>query len=169
MVNPRGVRIGVIYSESNSGPVVLEAQKAAPVVRLAIVERAVPSDRQVPEALRSLLKGSDAIDALWIPPDPILLGEEARRFILGEMLKAGKPVYSSLATLVAEGALVASAPDYATVGEQVAELVGRLAGGEKTRIEMLIPRAELVINKKIADRLKIEIPADALRAASRTY
>jgi putative ABC transport system substrate-binding protein len=169
MVNPRGVRIGVIYDESNSGAVVLEAQKGAPVVRLTIVARPVASDRLVPEALRSLLRGSDAIDALWIPPDPILLGEEARRFILGEMLKAGKPVYSSLATLVAEGALVASAPDYATVGEQVAELVGRLAGGEKARIEMLIPRAELVINKKIADRLKIEIPVDALRAASRTF
>lgn len=169
MVNPRGVRIGVIYNEANSGPIVQEAQKGAGVVRLAIVDRPVASDRQVPEALRSLLRGSDAIDALWIPPDPILLGEEARRFILGEMLKAGKPVYSSLATLVAEGALVANAPDYATVGEQAAELVGRLAGGEKTRIEMLIPRAELVINKKIANRLKIEIPADALRAASRTF
>jgi putative ABC transport system substrate-binding protein len=169
MVNPRGVRIGVIYNEANSGPTVQEAQKAAPVVRLTILDRPVASDRQVPEALRSLLRGNEAIDALWIPLDPILLGEEARRFILGEMLKAGKPVYSSLATLVAEGALVSNAPDYATIGEQAAELVGRLAGGEKTRIEMLIPRAELVINKKIADRLKIEIPADALRAASRTF
>lgn len=169
MVNPRGVRIGVIYNQNNSGPVVQEALKAASVVRLAIVDRPVASDREVPESLRSLLKGSDAIDALWIPPDPILLGEEARRFILGEMLKAGKPIYSSLATLVAEGALVSNGPDFATVGEQAAELVNRLASGEKNRIEMLIPRAELVINKKIADRLKIEIPADALRAASRTF
>jgi ABC-type uncharacterized transport system substrate-binding protein len=32
-----------------------------------------------------------------------------------------------------------------------------------------VPRAELVINKKVADKLKIEIPADALKAASRVY
>jgi len=169
MVNPRGVRIGVIYNQNNSGPIVQEALKAAPVVRLAIMDRPVASAREVPESLRSLLKGAEAIDALWIPPDPILLGEEARRFILGEMLKAGKPVYSSLATLVAEGALVSNAPDLANVGEQAADLVNRLAAGEKNRIDVVIPRAELVINKKIADRLKIEIPADALRAASRTF
>jgi hypothetical protein len=34
---------------------------------------------------------------------------------------------------------------------------------------MLVPRAELVINKKIAGKLKIEIPAEALKAANRVF
>ena len=127
------------------------------------------SDKDVPEALRALLKGAEAVDALWIPPDPMLLGDESRRYVLAETLKAGKPVYSFSAALVAEGALVINGPDLASIGDQAGELVNRIAGGEKGKIEMLIPRAELVVNKKIADKLKIEIPADALRAANKVF
>jgi putative ABC transport system substrate-binding protein len=167
LVNPRGVRVGVIYSEQNTGGQVAEAAKAASVVRLALVTRPVASEREVPEALRGILRGGQAVDALWIPPDPILLGDESRRYILAETLKAGKPVYSFSPALVAEGALVSNGPDMISIGEQAAELVNRIAGGDKARIEMLVPRAELVINKKIADKLKVEIPADALKAAGR--
>ena len=167
LVNPRGVRIGVIYSDANTGRQVDEAVKAAGVVRLNIVPKPVASEKDVPEALRALLKGADAIDALWIPPDPILLGDESRRYILAETLKAAKPIYSFSAALVNEGALVSNGPDVTSIGDQVGELVSRVAGGEKGKIEMLIPRAELVVNKKIADKLKIEIPADALRAANK--
>jgi putative ABC transport system substrate-binding protein len=169
MVNPRGVRIGVIYSVEHGGRLVQEAVKAAPVVRLLLVERAVQSDREIPEALRTLLKGGEAVDALWIPPDPVLLSEETRRFLLAETLKAGRPVYSFSPALVGEGALVSNGPDMASVGTQLAELVGRAAGGERGKGELVIPRAELVINRKIAEKLKIEIPADALKAASRVF
>jgi ABC-type uncharacterized transport system substrate-binding protein len=34
---------------------------------------------------------------------------------------------------------------------------------------MLIPRAELVVNKKIADKLDITVPPDALKAAARVF
>ncbi len=167
LVNPRAVRIGAIYSEANTGPQVAEASKAAVVVRLNIVAKPVASERDVPEALRALLKGGEAVDALWIPPDPILLGDESRRYILAETLKAGKPVYSFSSALVAEGALASNGPDMGSIGDQASELVNRLAAGEKGKIEMLIPRAELVVNKKIADKLKIEITIDALKAAGK--
>jgi putative ABC transport system substrate-binding protein len=169
LVNPRAVRIGVIYNDANVGRLVEEAQKAASVVRLNLVPRPVASERDVPEALRTLLKGGEAVDALWIPPDPVLLGDESRRYVLAETLKAGKPVYSFSSALVAEGALVSNGPDLTSIGEQAGELVNRIAGGERGRIEMLVPRAELVVNKKMADKLKIEIPADALRAANKVF
>jgi putative ABC transport system substrate-binding protein len=167
LVNPRAVRIGAIYSEANTGAQVAEAAKAAAVVRLNFVAKPVASEREVPEALRGLLKGAEAVDALWIPPDPILLGDESRRYILAETLKAGKPVYSFSAALVAEGALASNGPDMGSIGDQAGELVNRIAGGEKGKIEMLVPRAELVVNKKIADKLKIDITVDALKAAGK--
>jgi putative tryptophan/tyrosine transport system substrate-binding protein len=168
LVYPRGVRIGVIYGEEASGKLVQEALKAAGVVRLAVVPRPVGSDKDVPQALRSLLKGEDAVDALWIPPDPMLLGDDTRRFLLAETLKAGKPVFSFSPALVNEGALVSNGPDLSSVGEQAGDLVNRLAAGDRTaRGVVHVPRAELVINKKIADKLRIEIPAEALRQANK--
>ena len=172
LVYPRAVRIGVIHGREDSVvKLVQEAKKAAGVVRLAVIARAVEAEREVPAAMRALLKGSEAMDALWLPPDPLLLGrEETWRFLLQEALKAGKPVLSFSPALVTEGALVSNGPDIASIGEQAAELASRLIAGDRSaRGSLLVPRAELVINKKIADKLKIEIPADALKAASRIF
>ena len=169
LVHPKGVRIGVIYKEDNSGHAVEEAIKAATLLRVVMSTRAVTSERDIPPALRSLLAGDQAIDALWIPPDPVLLGEDTRRFLQAEMFKAGKAVYGSSSALVAEGALVSNGPDLVSIGEQVGELVNRLAAGDRSRIELLVPRAELVINKKIAGRLKIDVSAEVLKAANKVF
>jgi putative ABC transport system substrate-binding protein len=169
MVNPRGVRIGVLYNPDNSGRQVQEAQKATALVHLALVERPVSSERDIPEALRALLRGPEAVDALWLPADPLLLADPTRRFILSETLKAMKPVYGFSSALVVEGALASDGPDIVSIGEQLAELVNRLAGDRAAKIPMMVPRAELVINKKMADKLKIEIPQAALRSANRVF
>ena len=166
LVNPRGTRIGVMFHPDNTGPQVEEAVKAAGVLRVAVVPRPVPAVADIPQALRTLL-GGDTVDALWIPADPILLNDETRRYILTESLKAGKPVYAFSASLVTEGALVSNGPDMASIGQQAGELVSRLASGEKSRIELQIPRAELVINNRIAGKLKIVVPPEALKAANK--
>jgi putative ABC transport system substrate-binding protein len=167
LVNPRGVRVGVIYTEANAGRQVEEGRKATGILHLQLVARAVTSEREVPEALRDLLRGSQPVDALWLPADPTLLGDATRRYILAEMLKAGKPVYSFTPALLSEGALVSDGPDLGSVGEQVGELVNRIASGERAKSELLIPRAELVINRRIAEKLRIELSAEALRVANK--
>jgi ABC-type uncharacterized transport system substrate-binding protein len=169
LVNPRGVRVGVLYTEPGSGPLVQDALKAASSVRLGLVAKAVATVKDVPTTLRAMLQGAEAVDAVWIPPDPVLMEAESRRFLLSETAKAGKPVYASAGTMVAEGALVSNGPDFVSIGELVGELVNRLAAGEKGRMEMLVPRGELVINRKMASKLGIEVSPDALKAANRTF
>ena len=168
MVNPRGSRIGVVFNPENSGRQVEEATKAAELLRVALVPRPVAAMSEIPQAVRTLL-ARDIVDALWIPADPILLTDDTRRYILTEALKAGKPVYAFSASLVAEGALVSNGPDMASIGQQAGELVNRLAAGEKSRIDVQVPRAELVINNRIASKLKIVVPADALKAANKVF
>jgi ABC-type uncharacterized transport system substrate-binding protein len=167
MVNPRGVRIGVIYKEENSGVLVQEALKAASVARFALVSMRVSSPPDVPPALRTMLSGAEPVDALWLPPDPLMLDDATRRFVLSETLKAGKPVYAFSQTLVAEGALVSAGPDIAAIGDRLAELVARWSAGERLRGDVLVPPPELIINKKIGDKLKIDIPAAALKQANK--
>jgi len=165
-VNPRAVRVGAIHS-ADGAKAVADAQKAAPVLRLQIIEKVVASEREVPGALRALLK--EDMDALWIPPDPLLLSDATRRFLLSETLKAGKPVYSFSAALVSEGALASDGPGVAWIGAQAAELANRVASGDKGEYEVLFPAAELVINKTIADKLGITIPAEALASAQKVF
>lgn len=166
MVNPRGSRIGVVFHPENSGRQVEEATKAADLLRIALVARPVAAVSEIPQAVRTLLAG-DTVDALWIPADAMLLTDVTRRYILTESLKAGKPVYAFSASLVTEGALVSNGPDVASIGGQAGELVNRLAAGDRTRIDVQVPRAELVINNRIAGKLKIAVPAEALKAAGK--
>lgn len=169
LVNPRGVRVGALYTEQGTGPLIQDALKSASSVRLVLVAKPVTSVKDVPATLRSMLQGPEAVDAVWIPPDPVLMDTESRRFLLAETAKSGKPVYASSGSMVAEGALVSNGPDFGSIGELVGELVNRLAGGERGRMEMLVPRGELVINKKMASKLGIEVSPDALKAANRTF
>ena len=164
VVYPGANRLGVLYNPATTGALVAEAEKAAAVVRMALVTKTITSEKDVPVALRSLLTGPEAVDALWLIPEPLALGDESRRFILSETLNAGKPTFSFSATMVQEGALLSHGPDYTSIGEKAAELVNRLTGGER-RIDLLVPRAELVVNTKAAAKLKITIPPEVLKTA----
>jgi putative ABC transport system substrate-binding protein len=166
-VNPRGVRIGVVHGPDAAGTVA-EAHKAAPAVRLDVSARTVRPDQDVRPAVRELFSGPDAVDALWLPADS-LMGDEARGVLLKEAARAGKPVYAFSAGMVEEGALVSNGPDFASIGERVADLVNRLAAGEREPIGIVYPQAELIINTKAAARLKIQIPPGALAKARKTY
>jgi len=164
MVNPRAVRIGVLYSPEHTALQVREAEKAAPVLRLVVTARAVGAGREVPAALRALLTGPDAVDALWLPPDALLLAADTRRFLFEEMSRAGKPVYAFSSALMADGALASNGPDLVSVGQEAAGLVDRLAAGERG-LEARVPRAELLVNVRLAARLNVTVPEAALKVA----
>lgn len=167
-VNPAARRIGVIYTSDAVARQADEAQKAAGALKLEIVARRVADASGVPQALREMLKGDAAVDAIWVLPDPVILEAATRRFVLGEALIAGKPVYSFSASLIAEGALVSHSADMASIGQGVGELIGRLVTGQKAeRQPLLVPRGEVVINKRMADQLKVVVPAEALRIAQK--
>jgi ABC-type uncharacterized transport system substrate-binding protein len=168
LVNPRGVRVGVVHT-AQSADVVQEAQRVAVSVRLTLEARPVASMKDLPGAVRGLLSGPNAVDALWIPPDALLMQDDSRKWLLAEATRANKPVYASAGSVVPEGALVGSGPDLVSIGTLAGELVNRLAAGEKGKMELLVPRAELVVNKKMAQRLGIELSPDAQKAATRTF
>jgi putative ABC transport system substrate-binding protein len=167
-VNPQARRVGVIFNAEASARQVEEAQKVAGGLKLEIVARRVPDATGVPQAVRELLKGADAVDALWVLPDPLILEPATRRFMLAEALLAGKPVYSFSSSLISEGALVSHSPDMTSVGQGVGELIGRILSGQKAdRQPLLVPKGEVVINKKMADQLKVAVPPEALKIAQK--
>ena len=169
-VNPKATRIGVVYNAASLSKQMEEARRSASALRLELVVRQVATLQAVPQVVRDLLSGAEPVDALWIPPDPMLMGEATRRFVIEAAVGAGKPVYSSSASMVKEGALVGSSPEFASIGHSVGDLVNRIARGEKAgRLGVVVPRAELVINKRMADQLRVTIPDEALKAAQRVF
>ena len=162
-LHPGAARIGVLYHPDTSGRQVAEAREAARVLRLELVAQPVADVREIPGALRALLEGPSPVDALWLPADSMMMAEDSRRHILWETLKAGKPVLTVSAAIVSEGALASHSPDYLSVGEQAAEAVRRIASGEAPRtIGLLVPRGQLTVNRKIADRLGLSLREEVM-------
>ncbi|MET0552203.1 MAG: ABC transporter substrate-binding protein [Vicinamibacteria bacterium] len=169
-VNPKATRIGVVFNAASLSKPMEDARRSASALRLELVVRQAATLQAVPQVVRDLLAGPQPVDALWIPPDPMLMGEATRRFVIEAAVRAGKPVYSSSASMVKEGALVGSSPEFVSIGHSVGDLVNRITRGEKAgRLGVVVPRAELVINKKIADQLRVAIPEEALKAAQRVF
>lgn len=169
-VNPRAARIGVVFNSAGLSRQLEDAKRAASVMKVDLVLRQVPSLQALPQTVRDLLSGPQAVDAVWLPPDPFFQAEDTRRFVMQAAVSAGKPVYGSSATLIKEGALVSNSPESASIGQAIAEQVNRITRGEKAgRLGVLVPRAELMINKKIADQLRVSIPEEALKAAQRVF
>jgi putative ABC transport system substrate-binding protein len=167
-VNPQTRRIGVIFASDSVARQAEEAQKVAGALKLEIVPRRVEGATGVPQAVRDLLRGAEPVDALWVLPDPLVLEAATRRFLIAEALMAGKPVYSFSSSLISEGALVSHSADMASIGQGVGELIARVLGGQKPeRQPLLVPRGEVVINKRMADQLKVAVPAEALRIAQK--
>jgi putative tryptophan/tyrosine transport system substrate-binding protein len=169
-VNPKATRIGVVFNSASLTKQMEDARRSASALKLELVVRQAASLQAVPQVVRELLSGPEAVDALWIPPDPMMMGDATRLFVIETAVRAGKPVYSSSASMVKEGALVGSSPEFASIGNSLGDLVNRITRGEKAgRLGVVVPRAELVINKKIADQLRVTIPVEALKAAQRVF
>jgi putative ABC transport system substrate-binding protein len=169
-VNPKATRIGVVYNAASMSRLLEDARRSASALKLDLVVRQAPALQSVPQVVRELLTGPEAVDALWIPPDPMMMGDATRLFVIETAVRAGKPVYASTAAMVREGALVGSSPEFASIGQSLGEQVNRITRGEKAgRLGVVVPRAELVINKKIADQLRVAIPPEALKAAQRVF
>lgn len=170
VVNPRGKRIGVVYNSAGMGRQLEEARRVAAMLDLELVVRHVAGMQAVPQTVRELLGGSGAVDALWIPPEALLLGDATRRFIMQAAVEARKPIYAPGPSMVKEGALVSNSPEPASIGQSAGELVNRIVRGEKAeKLSVAVPRAEVAINKRIADQLGLAISAEALRAAHRVF
>jgi hypothetical protein len=139
------VRVGVLYNPDNVGRMVQEAQKAAAVVRLVIVERAISSAGRPAGAARAA--GRRRHRRAVAPARPVLLGEEARRFVLQRDAQGGQARLRVLGGSGPEGALVSDGP---TCHDRASRSASCCRGclGEKGAVELAIPRAELVINKR---------------------
>jgi len=169
-VNPKATRIGVVFNAASLSKQMEDARRSASALRLELVVRQVATLQSVPQAVRDLLSGPQPVDALWIPPDPMLMGDATRKFVIETAMRAGKPVYSSSASMVKEGALVGSSPEFASIGHSAGDLVNRITRGEKAgRLGVVVPRGELIIDKKIADQLRLTIPEEALKAAQGVF
>lgn len=166
---PKLGTVGVIYNTENSGELVREASATAAKMGKQLIAVPVSSQKEVPEALRGMIR---KIDALWMIPDETVVTTESFKYFLGTTLENGVPFFAASEIFVEAGALASLAPDYTDVGRQGCALATAIAEGR-------IPISEagsrpprklgLALNLKTAKKIGITLPREVVEAAKQVY
>lgn len=163
--------IGAIYDPRKSADFVEEATAVAARNGLVLHTRQVTSRKDVPAALRALLREED-IDALWMIPDDTVVTPESFKFLLLTSFENDLPFLAASDIFVKVGALASLMPDYTDVGRQGCELATALTSGRTSpaRINVVVPaKVRLSINLKTARKIGLAIPEEVIATADVVY
>lgn len=163
-------RIGVVYNPKDPVSVRLIEQSREDAERMGLQLTAVPAEQpnQVAPALQALV---NAVDALWLIPDPVCASPEGFQALLDFATRHKLPVLAFAESFVRRGALLAAGVDLAEQGALAAEQVIRILNGEKPEdLPLLTPRRVLTYyNLRTARSLNLTIPDMLLNLAAKVY
>lgn len=169
-IQPGIRRLGLLWStakfRSRHSGYVAELQKAAAAQSLTLVEVEARDSSDVPDQLRWLYSKSK-VDALWVPPDPLLLNA-ASLPVLIEFSRANRvPLYVPTGGLVEQGATAAVSPTFREMGRLAGVAARKALQNLPQENEVHAVNIEVVINKTVAAQVGLQIPEETLRKADR--
>jgi putative ABC transport system substrate-binding protein len=158
--------LGVIYSSREVGSVVQmkEMKRLAAQQGFGVVEANVTSPATLDGALSTIL---DQVDCLYISEGSA--GVRGLEKIVHRAMSARVPVITQVPDAAEKGALVTLEASAAEQGQLAGELAARIFGGRSpAQMPISTPKkVELVINMRAARQLDLNVPFQALSAASR--
>ena len=161
---PKIKKVGILYntSEQNSQVQVNNAKEEGKKLGLEIVETGVNSINDIASGIDQLLT---KVDVLYVPTDNLVVS--ATPLVLDRANKAKVPVIGCIEDQVKQGALVTKTINYEKLGYQTGEMAIEVLKGKSPKdmpIETL-KNMELIINKKMAEKYKVDLSNEALKDA----
>lgn len=157
-------RIGVVYNELNSGPIVQEARQYLEPQDIQLVERQVNTPQQAAREIEDLMSSVlSSQDAFWLLWDSVTANPANFRRLVELSLKYRVPLIAPARPFVEAGALISVGADYEQAGRDAAAMAERVLQSEARPSDfMAVPPSEAVItiNGGVARRLGISIPAN---------
>jgi ABC transporter substrate binding protein len=124
----------------------------------------VAESREIPDLLRSLY---GHVDAVWMPPDPLVISESNFLVFRDFSLSNGVPLYVPIPSLAERGATASVGVSFRAVGRASARVAKRvLAGGEAPALTFAEP-AETTLNSASAAKVGLNVDAETLKKLSR--
>jgi putative ABC transport system substrate-binding protein len=161
-------RVGVLFNAEENGAKVERAARLASQVGLDLVALEVNRPQDLPGVLKGL---SRRIDVLWGMPDQVVFSRQTAKAILLFSFRNRIPFVGLSGAWVKAGALYALERDYADLGTQCGEMAFQILQGETVAsIPAASPRTvAYVLNRKTLRHLKLSIPEDLIRGASKVF
>lgn len=166
-VMPGLKRIGYLYDPEKTPRIPAEAIERARQLGIALIDRQVKTEAQVPPTLRDLLP---EIEALWLLSDSTVLTEESFGFLLSASLDRRVPVIGFDPEFVRRGALMSFWVDSSEIGREASHVAQTiLAGSTLSSTKTFLPKQRISLNRGTAEYLGIRIPPHVLNMVDEVY
>lgn len=163
-IQPALKRLGVLWSFAGFKEHVAELNGAVGGRGVMIVAERVKRSSELPDHLRSLY---GKVDALWVPPDPLLLNATSLP-VLVEFSRANKvPLYVPTGGLVEQGATAAVGTSFQQIGIAAGVAARNALKNPQSQGRLHAERVELVIGKTAAAQVGLQLSEEALAAADK--
>jgi putative tryptophan/tyrosine transport system substrate-binding protein len=162
-IQPSLRRLGVLWQSTSFQSLMESLPDAFSAKDVEVVVQRVDGIDDLPGRLRAF-KGK--VDALWIPPDPLLVNTQSFTLLKEFSWANNVPFYSPTAGLTEIGAAASVSISFEQNGRAAGGAVRRILAGEVVP-EAYAGKVEIVINRSAAENSGLKLSPEILRKADK--
>jgi putative ABC transport system substrate-binding protein len=163
-IQPSLKRLGILWLSPAYDTYVQDLKRAGEDLGIEITSEHMGKLSELPETLRQL---KNHVDALWIPPDPLLIRPETLTVLSQFSLSNKIPYYSPVAGLVNYGAMATYSIDYEDIGRTAAVTAANVLKGDLPSSYVYPSPGRLTISLKAVEQCGLSIPKEILDKAEK--
>ena len=163
-IQPGLRRLAVLWSSDSIPDYLEESASTAKAQGIVIVSEKLSRIEDLPDRLRSF---KEDVDALWLAPDPLIITPTAFSSAREFSYATDKPLYVPMDGLAEKGAVAAVYCAFREIGRKAGALALRAASGEAVPPISYPDQIVVTLNLTAAKNAGLEIPAPALKQASK--
>lgn len=161
-VQPGLKRLRILWASSGYAPYQQAAKEAGARQGIQVTTSRLEGPDFLPGALRSALGEADA---LWLPPDPLIVTKENLLILREFSWDNNIPFYGSTKSMTREGALASFGVSFAEVGKAAARAAAAINEGRGLPGTIFPEKSETTLNAAAARKFGIEFPRSILDEA----
>ncbi len=153
-------RLAVLWTSPAYEPYIQEMRKAAAALDIQIRSERLADPEGLPDTLRALVGKTDA---LWLPPDPVLINPVSFSAIKEFSWLNHIPFYAPTDALVEKGATASVSSHFRDIGRAAANAAQQALAGAPLPAHVYPQKAETLVNLTAANHTGLQIPPDVLK------
>jgi putative tryptophan/tyrosine transport system substrate-binding protein len=164
-MQPSLKRLGVLWLSPSFEVYAKELHRAAAAESVELLAEKLEGADGLPNRLRSF---QGRVDALWLPPDPLLLANSANIVVMAQFSWANHiPLYTAVPGLAEQGAVASLSSTYREIGHAAGRAARMALEGKSLPAEVYPETSEATINPQAAAKAGIDLPKSVLDNAQK--
>ena len=161
-IQPGLKRLAALWILDTMDDYIEQLQRVAADMDIELLNEHLDSGDELPNSLRTL--AGVGVDALWVPPDPLLINAQNFAVLKDFSWANDVPLYAPTAGLVETGAVASVGTSFRQIGQVAAALVLQVLEGQTVAGDFYPDRTETTLNETAAARAGLEISPEILQA-----